>query len=861
MATNPNPWVTDFTRDTLGRFICNGLDEALRSAPRSALNPQGSTRLDARDFDLIVIGGGTFGSAIAEHMWFRDKSLQHRILVLEGGPLLLPEHQQNLPLTRIDVPDKTSIKDLRDANNFGWDMPMKEVWGLPWHSNQKFPGLAYCIGGRSLYWGGWSPELLDAEMAQADGWPASVVGDLRNGYFKEASAQIGVTETNDFIFGELQLALRKKLFEGINSVTDAIDPTSASLLDHPAVRYADTPPSPQDLARLLGLDPNGTLPTAAKMKAELKLEAPLAVQGQSGHAGFFPFNKFSSVQLLIKAAREAYEESTIINGVGDDIFKRLMVVPRCHVNRLVTVPEGSELRVTAVETNQGVVPIATGGRVILALATVESTRIALNSFQGIPGDAYARIGNNLMVHLRSNLNITIPREATGVPAGLKGIQVAALFVKGRHEFKDNNGNVTGVGHFHLQITASGGQRGVGSEAELFKKIPDIDTLQAHLNPAIPDTHIAITIRGIGETQSQNPRNIVKPDSEIEPETGTQRVFVNIDDPRATNLLDGNPKLQRDAELWDAMDRTAQDVAKIFSGTTLPKISTPARDDLGTTHHETGTLWMGDAPHSVTDTNCKFRHIANAYVAGPALLPTVGSPNPMLTGIALARRLGDHLAIPKPYTATDGFEVLFDGIDASNWLMSTIKNQPGRDNPGKFRLINGTLESAAGNDLGMLWYRKATPANFILKLEWLRWQDDANSGVFVRFPNPESKNYDNTAYVGVRFGFEVQIDEFGRPDGRGIHKTGAIYREDGREDNEILSLKPARPAGQWNEYEIHVEDQRYTIFLNGDQVCVFDNPYSGRGLPSAPNAPSYIGLQCYPNLNWRVAFRRIRIKGL
>lgn len=859
MATSPTSQTTDFTRDSLGRFICNGLDEALRSAPNSPLNPQGSSRPDARDFDILVIGGGTFGSAIAEHMWFRDKAFQHRILVLEGGPFLVPEHLQNLPLTRMDVPDKTSIQDLRNANNFGWDKPVKEVWGLPWHSNQKFPGLAYCIGGRSLYWGGWSPELLDEEMPQGGVWPAAVVADLRARYFKEASDQIGVTQTNDFIFGELQLALRKKLLQGIGTVTDAIDPSSAALLDHPAVRYADTPPSQQDLARLLGLDPAGTLPTAAKMKAELKLEAPLGVQGQSGHAGFFPFNKFSSVQLLIKASRQAYEESIDANGQGDDVLKRLMVVPRCHVKRLVTTSDGGESRVTAVETNQGTVPLAAGGKVIVALATIESTRLALNSFQSISPDAYGRIGNNLLVHLRSNLNIVIPRAAAGVPATIAGIQVAALFLKGRHEFKDSNGNVSGVGHFHLQITASGGQRGVGSEAELFKKIPDIDTLQAHLNPTIPDTHVAITIRGIGETQPQNPGNTVKPDAEVETETGTQRVLVKIDDPRATNLLIGNPKLQRDAEIWNAMDRTAQDVAKIFAGATLPSVPAPSRDDLGTTHHETGTLWMGDALNSVTDENCKFRQVANAYVAGPALLPTIGSPNPMLTGIALARRLGDHLAIPQPYVAPDGFDVLFNGFDMSNWRMSTLKNQPGK--PGFFRIINATLESVAGNELGLLWCTKPTPANFILKLEWLRWQDDANSGVFVRFPDPESKNYNNTAYVGVHFGFEVQIDEFGQPDGRGIHKTGAIYREDNREDNEVLSLKPARPVGQWNEYEIRVQNQKYTVLLNGDQVCVFDNPYTGRGLPTTAGAPSFIGLQCYPNPNYRVAFRRIRIKAI
>src|SRR6266567_2707335 len=41
--------------------------------------------------------------------------------------------------------------------------------------------------------------------------------------------------------------------------------------------------------------------------------------------------------------------------------------------------------------------------------------------------------------------------------------------------------------------------------------------------------------------------------------------------------------------------------------------------------------------------------------------------------------------------------------------------------------------------------------------------DDNSGIFVAFPDPEQQNYDNTAYVGVNFGFEVQIDELARPE--------------------------------------------------------------------------------------------------
>jgi len=55
-----------------------------------------------------------------------------------------------------------------------------------------------------------------------------------------------------------------------------------------------------DLAALLGVSLPNPLPAdpaqLAALEQELrntaKLEAPLAVQGQSGHAGFFPFNKF-----------------------------------------------------------------------------------------------------------------------------------------------------------------------------------------------------------------------------------------------------------------------------------------------------------------------------------------------------------------------------------------------------------------------------------------------------------------------------------------------------------------------------------------------------------------------------------------
>jgi hypothetical protein len=166
-------------------------------------------------------------------------------------------------------------------------------------------------------------------------------------------------------------------------------------------------------------------------------------------------------------------------------------------------------------------------------------------------------------------------------------------------------------------------------------------------------------------------------------------------------------------------------------------------------------------------------------------------------------------------------------------------------------------------MSIFWCTTPTPPDFVLRLQWMRLTEDSNSGVYLRFPDPDSKGYNNTAYIADDFGFEVQIDELGAPDGAAIHKTGAIYRKDNRTDNETLSLKPARGVGEWNDYEIRVQGQIYTVFLNGDQVCVFDNTsiYPGRGVASTSTVPSYIGFQVYANPRYYVRFRNIRIRAL
>jgi choline dehydrogenase-like flavoprotein len=61
------------------------------------------------------------------------------------------------------------------------------------------------------------------------------------------------------------------------------------------------------------------------------------------------------------------------------------------------------------------------------------------------------------------------------------------------------------------------------------------------------------------------------------------------------------------------------------------------------HHMGATRMHEDPEHGVVDADCRVHGTTNLYVAGPSVFPTYGYANPMLTIVALALRLADHLA--------------------------------------------------------------------------------------------------------------------------------------------------------------------------------------------------------------------------
>src|SRR5262249_35914151 len=136
-----------------------------------------------------------------------------------------------------------------------------------------------------------------------------------------------------------------------------------------------------------------------------------------------------------------------------DWRRRLFLVPRAHVTQL-TVTNGAvsglEVWISGQRKSLTIPPTCA---VVLASGTIESTRLALESFPT------PRMGRNLMAHLRSNTVVRIRRSAfsPGLPQRL---EAAALLVRGS----------TPQGRFHLQVTGAA-VTGANSEIDMWRMIP------------------------------------------------------------------------------------------------------------------------------------------------------------------------------------------------------------------------------------------------------------------------------------------------------------------------------------------------------------------------------------------------------
>ena len=186
----------------------------------------------------------------------------------------------------------------------------------------SYAGAGLCVGGRSLYWGGWAPRLTAADQAL---WPVGVANYL-NANYKQAEREIGVDSSTDFITDALYTALRNKL--------------------------------------------NAVAPGVANVDPPVK-EAPLAIQGHPPAPGLFSFDKYSSAPILIDAIREAAGKP--------DKARRLFLVPRARVVRLQAL--GGIVQTLEVDVNgqRKLLSIGPNCAVVLGCHRIDAARAPLFS--------------------------------------------------------------------------------------------------------------------------------------------------------------------------------------------------------------------------------------------------------------------------------------------------------------------------------------------------------------------------------------------------------------------------------------------------------------------------------------------------
>jgi len=773
---------TEFTKDLLGRYVCSTLDEALNNG--------------GRPFDVVVIGAGMFGAYAADKIYRKSVDQNLRILLLDAGGYLLSTHVQNLPHLGLNAPDTALVT--RNGQDPG---ARNGVWGIPWHSNEPFTGLAYCPGGRSLFWGGWAPSLTPADLAT---WPKAAREFLTANYV-DVELEIGVQDKADYLSGPLNAALNSQLIAATTGANPIIPNVTVDVVD----------------------------------------DAPIAVQASAPGPGLFSFDKFSSGPMLLESIRDDIGRRWTLN---DNSRRRLFLVPRAHVIRLQY--DGS--RVTGIELAYNgqrrslSVPanLSADCQIVLAAGTIETTRLALESFAVLRGN-YS-MGANFMAHLRTNLTVRVKRSALRLGPSTTLEQGGAIV---RGEIANPDGSKR---RYHLQVLASA-EKGQNPESTMWTMVPDIDLFRNLLANEDPNW-VTIVFRGLGEMdgdKTAGPGGVTSfvnltsgSDDQQTDEFVARRAWVNFT-PTANDYGAWGKLAAAAVNLAARLGKSAGDVEYLYSGgwqtTPPPDPFVTTKDQLGNTHHEAGTLWMGEDPAtSITDPSGRFHHVANAHVVGPALFPTVGSANPSLTGLTLARRTTSTVIAALTPTQIARSKPLYAG-NLADWQMSGT---------GGFLQVYDILESVGGP--GLLWYTREAFADFVLELEWQYANRTDNSGVFIRVPSLNSAN-PNDWMAAINQSYEIQIDPRGfnsekNTENDPLRSTGAIYNLNAPSPTDV-----AKGPWQWNTFVIEAVGNRIKVTLNGVLVNDFTdpNPRALRG---------HIALQNHHDGS-KVQFRNLRIRSV
>ena len=148
-ATYASAQDTDFTHDVLGRYVCNGRDGR-------AGTPTGRSA-DPRDFDPIVIGGGSFGPVFAQHLFAADRTRATGSSSSRRAGSCFPATFQDLPLTGLGTRARSWRTPARSGRRSGVSRGGA--------TSPEASPASRTVSARSVFFGGWSPRLLASELA------------------------------------------------------------------------------------------------------------------------------------------------------------------------------------------------------------------------------------------------------------------------------------------------------------------------------------------------------------------------------------------------------------------------------------------------------------------------------------------------------------------------------------------------------------------------------------------------------------------------------------------------------------------------------------------------------------------------
>ena len=552
--------------DPVAAHYCKTLDEVRRNR-----------------YDMVIVGGGAVGSAIAHRLLASEGEHKVRVLVLEKGSFLLPEHVQNL--------HPQYQKLMAEAIEKPWVLGGETTFDLA-------PQIPY-LGGRALFWSTWIPE---PEREQMLNWPAQVLDELeRKQYWQHAKNFLGATVPKEMgpSFTQFQPRLTERLLDHLKDIPNFRNPRDESDLIAPLaskdteseLKYRKFSPVP----RLL----NGAADSAGRMDIvtgcevyrirhdqegrdpDKKVEGPAKATGLDTAQGDFPLNGANLV---------------LANGIVE--------------------PTGLLQRSFA-----GILPESAGTNLGGHVASWFSVQV--------PRKGWGDLGDTLQIgctYLRGRVHGGERSEKPGEQGKAE-----------KPDQKDDHRD------FHIHLMGASNPYPERGLEDLYRLIPDSFD-QDFLTELSDADHIGFLVHCLGEWRS-TPGDDKGSTVRFKDGKTVLALRPSRRDRQLREAMDKAAQELVENVLFAGSDRSSIRYWKPGEHGDRGSWQADLPDDRlkDVLVHESGTLWMGEDPrHSITDLDCRLRTVDNVYVGGAATFPTSGSWNPTLTAVALGQRLADHL---------------------------------------------------------------------------------------------------------------------------------------------------------------------------------------------------------------------------